>query len=224
MPGLRRKGVARLFIKMNNTRHYITTLSWTTRVMSVALCCVILLVACSGKKTEVADGYENVDSMPSMYTRDVNTLISDSGVTRYRIETPLWYMYEGETTDEPYWYFPEGIYVEQFDTLFATETLIEGDTAIYYKKPQIWRLDGNVHIENAEGKEFYTQQLFWDQGAREIYSDSAIRIVDGEEVIEGIGFKSNEQITKYVILKTTGIFTVERQSVQPDTLASDTLQ
>ena len=68
------------------------------------------------------------------------------------------------------------------------------------------------------------QQLFWDQGAREIYSDSAIRIVDGEEVIEGIGFKSNEQITKYVILKTTGIFTVERQSVQPDTVASDTLR
>jgi hypothetical protein len=81
-----------------------------------------------------------------------------------------------------------------------------------------------VHIQNAEGKEFYTQQLYWDQGERAIYSDSAIRIVDGEEVIEGIGFKSNEQITKYVILKTTGIFTVERQPEQSDTIATGTIQ
>ena len=93
-----------------------------------------------------------------------------------------------------------------------------------YKKPQIWQLDGNVHIENIEGKKFYTQQLFWDQAAREIYSDSAIQIIDGEEVIEGVGFRSNEQITKYVILRTTGIFTVERQQEQPDTTSLDTIQ
>ena len=101
--------------------------------------------------------------------------------------------------------------------------MIEGDTAIYYKKPQLWRLDGNVHIENVEGKKFDTQQLFWDQKSRQIYSDSAIRIMDGEEVIEGVGFRSNEQITKYVILRTTGIFTIERDTVQPDTMAVDTI-
>ena len=208
--------------KMKLEKPYIVVFSWVTRVMSVALCCIMLLAACSGGKTEVVEGYENVDTLPSMYTCDVNTLISDSGITRYRIEAPLWYMYEGENTEEPYWYFPQGIYVEQFDTLFVTETMIEGDTAIYYKKPQKWRLTGNVHIENTEGKKFYTQQLYWDQKAREIYSDSAIRIIDGEEVIEGVGFKSNEQITKYVILRTTGIFTVKREPDQPDTTTVDT--
>lgn len=208
--------------KMRFREAYTADFLWLTRLSSVALCCMLLLVACSGNKTEVVEGYENVDSLPSMYTCDVNTLISDSGVTRYRIEAPLWYMYEGENTQDPYWYFPQGIYVEQFDTLFVTETMIEGDTAIYYKKPQKWLLSGNVHIENAEGKKFYTQQLYWDQQAREIYSDSAIRIVDGEEVIEGVGFKSNEQITKYVILRTTGIFTVKREPDQPDTIEVDT--
>ena len=32
--------------------------------------------------------------VPTMMTRNVETLISDSGVTRYRINTPLWYMYD----------------------------------------------------------------------------------------------------------------------------------
>ena len=192
------------------------------RTMSVLLCGAILLAACSSKKTDVAVDATNVDSMPSMYTRNVNTLISDSGITRYRIEAEEWLMYE-QNEDSAYWYFPEGIYVEQFDSTFAAETIIQGDTATFYKKDQIWRLDRNVHIENIEGRQFDTQQLFWDQKKRIIYSDSAIRITTDKEVIEGLGFMSNEQITKYTILRTTGIFTIERDTTATpnDTTATD---
>lgn len=192
------------------------------RTMSVLLCGAILLAACSSKKTDVAVDATNVDSMPSMYTRDVNTLISDSGITRYRIEAEEWLMYE-QNEDSAYWYFPKGIYVEQFDSIFAAETIIQGDTATFYKKDQIWRLDRNVHIENIEGRRFDTQQLFWDQKKRIIYSDSAIRITTDKEVIEGLGFMSNEQITKYTILRTTGIFTIERDTTATpnDTTAAD---
>lgn len=192
------------------------------RTMSVLLCGAILLAACSSKKTDVAVDATNVDSMPSMYTRNVNTLISDSGITRYRIEAEEWLMYE-QNEDSAYWYFPKGIYVEQFDSTFAAETIIQGDTATFYKKDQIWRLDRNVHIENVEGRRFDTQQLFWDQKKRIIYSDSAIRITTDKEVIEGLGFMSNEQITKYTILRTTGIFTIERDTTATpnDTTATD---
>lgn len=195
-----------------------------TKILSIVLCGMILLAACSSKKTEVAEGVNNVDSMPSLYTRDVNTLISDSGITRYRIEADVWYMYEKEE-ENAYWYFPEGIYVEQFDSTFNAETIIMGDTATFYKKSQIWRLDRNVHIENIEGRKFDTHQLFWDQKKRIIYSDSAIRITTGEEVIEGLGFISNEQITKYTILRTTGIFTVERDTAatSQDSVATETV-
>ena len=43
--------------------------------------------------------------IPTMLTRDVETLISDSGVTRYRIVTPIWYVYD--EVEEPYWRFPD---------------------------------------------------------------------------------------------------------------------
>lgn len=196
---------------MNCTEKSSRELGSVARVLSVVLCGMILFAACSGKKTDVAHDVTDITAMPTMYTRDVNTYVSDSGVTRYHIEAPLWYMYEQDEATA-YWYFPEGIYVEQFDTLFNTETSIEGDTATYFKKDQIWRLDRNVHIENAEGTQFDTHQLFWDQKKRTIYSDVAIRITTDEEVIEGRGFISNEQITKYTILHTTGIFTVERDT------------
>lgn len=188
--------------------------------VAVCLCFLVLSVSCSDGETDVVDGYEDISELPTLYTRDVVTLISDSGVTRYRIEAPSWYMYDN--TPEPYWYFPDGLKVEQFDTLFVTETFIQGDTATYYKNRQLWQLDRNVHIENAEGRVFDTQQLFWDQKERKIYSDSAIRITSEGEIIEGLGFVSNEQITKYAILQTKGIFTVKTDTVRRDSVTVDT--
>lgn len=190
-----------------------------THAASILLCAAILFAACSGKKSEISVDAVDVSAMPSLYTKDVNTLISDSGITRYRIEAKEWYMYDTDG-DSAYWYFPQGIYVEQFDSTFTPETIIKGDTATYYETRQIWRLDKNVHIENIEGRKFDTQQLFWDQKKRVIYSDSAIRITTDKEVIEGLGFVSNEQITKYTIQRTTGIFTVERDTTRHDSDAA----
>ena len=53
----------------------------------------------------VTTGSVDPSRTPTMLTRDVETLISDSGVTRYRIVTPLWYVYD--ETPEPFWLFPD---------------------------------------------------------------------------------------------------------------------
>ena len=99
--------------------------------------------------------------VPTMMTRDVETLISDSGVTRYRINTPVWYMYD--EVQEPYWKFPEGLKLVKFDNFFRTEATVDADSATYFKNKQVWRLDGNVNISNVMNEKFLTQQLYWDQ-------------------------------------------------------------
>ena len=67
--------------------------------------------ACSEEKHEyVANAGERT---PTMCTTDVNTFVSDSGYTRYKIETPLWVMYED--AEDPYWHFPDGLHLLQFD-------------------------------------------------------------------------------------------------------------
>ncbi len=99
--------------------------------------------------------------IPTMLTRDVETLISDSGVTRYRIVTPIWYVYD--EVEEPYWRFPEGLNLNKYDNFFRTEATVRADSAIYLKRKQTWQLDGNVSISNVMNEKFLTQQLFWDQ-------------------------------------------------------------
>ena len=70
--------------------------------------------------------------IPTMMTRDVETLISDSGVTRYRITTPVWYVYD--EVEEPYWKFPEGLNLDKFDNFFRTEATVRADSARYMKR------------------------------------------------------------------------------------------
>lgn len=142
--------------------------------------------------------------MPTMLTRNVQTLISDSGITRYRMTAPVWYVYE--ETDVPRWRFPKGLYLEKYDPLFRKEATIRADSATYYKGQQLWRLDGNVDIANVKGEKFLTNQLFWSQRDRTVYSDSFIHIEQPTRVLEGYGFNSDEQMTRYTIRRVQGIF------------------
>ena len=147
-------------------------------------------------------------------------MISDSGITRYRIKAKEWLMFEN--AKEPYWLFPQGIYVEKFDENFHVDAFIMGDSAIFYKYKQLWELRGNVKMANLQDERFFTELLFWDQKKREIYSDSAIHIEKVDRIIEGIGFVSNEPMTQYTIRRTTGIFPMkspaEEQRGESDSL------
>ena len=141
---------------------------------------------------------------PTMVTRNVETLISDSGVVRYRIKTPVWYVYD--ETDEPCWKFPDGLQLDKFDNFFRREAEVRSDSATYFKDRQLWRLDGNVDISNVMNERFLTQQLYWDQRQHKLYSDSFIHIETTDKVLEGYGFDSNEQLTRYSIRRVAGIF------------------
>lgn len=70
----------------------------------------------------MADAITERDSLPVMDTRGVTTLISDSGVTRYRVNTEEWLIFDKKKPS--YWAFEKGIYLEQFDSLFHIDASI----------------------------------------------------------------------------------------------------
>lgn len=144
--------------------------------------------------------------MPSMSTVNVATLISDSGITQYKIVSPLWNVYD--EVDTPYWNFPKGIYLQKFDRKFNVIASVAADSAKFFRLQNLWKLDGNVELKKEPGELFLTQQLFWDQRRNRLYSDSFIHIETPERMLEGHGFESNDRLTKYSIRRPTGIFPV----------------
>ena len=110
---------------------------------------LLLLSSCGGKQKAMGEAITERDSLPVMTTLGVTTLISDSGVTRYRVNTEEWMMYDRKKPS--YWAFEKGVYMEQFDSIFNVEASIKADTAYYYDKERLWKLIGNVDIQNRKG-------------------------------------------------------------------------
>lgn len=175
---------------------------------SILMVLAMFLSAC-GHKKDVRSALELPprEELPVLQTDSVSTLISDSGITRYRIEAPQWLIYD--KTQSPCQEFPEGIYLEQFDIDLSVQASLRADYAHYDEQAQLWTLRGHVHALNFKGEQFDTEELKWDQQEHRVYSDTFIHITREVSIIEGVGFESNEQMTKYTILNPTGVFPIK---------------
>ena len=189
-------------------------LSKTKRQDITATCVVVVMsllcmVSCWGDTKDIVVVSFDPETSYTLKTTDLTTLISDSGITRYRVKAEEVLMFD--KAKEPYWYFPKGLYLEKFDTLFHVEASVKADTAYNYEKKGLWKLVGNVKVESLEGKKFETSLLFWDRKKEKIYSDQYIRIEEADKIITGIGFESNQDMTKYDIFNSQGVFPVKEE-------------
>ncbi|MDO4191349.1 MAG: LPS export ABC transporter periplasmic protein LptC [Bacteroidales bacterium] len=184
----------------------------TVFVMVAMLFCV---VSCKKKVHEYTDSVENRALTPTLRATDVMTTVSDSGITRYRLTTPLWEIYEH--AEEPYWAFSQGLHFDRFDPNFNVDAQIDCDRATYWSVKKLWHLEGNVKCTNLEGERFETPELYWDQNLERIYSDSVIVIYKQDLKITGKGFESNQTLTNYRILLPQGIIPINTDEEEETT-------
>ena len=177
----------------------------------MAVVMLLFFSACLGNRKQLGGAVTNRDALPALETHDVTTLVSDSGVIRYRITTPLWLVFDKLNPSR--WSFEQGVYLENFDENNDVQAEIKSDTAYYYDKKKLWELRGHVEIKNLQGERFNTELLFWDQDAQKVYSDQFIRIEQIDRIITGHGFDSNQQFTVYTIHKPEGIFYVDEDKM-----------
>ncbi len=176
------------------------------------LVCLFVASGCKEERKIDVAARLNPSKMPTMTTKNVATFISDSGVVQYKVVAPIWKVFQ--EADTPYWDFPEGLYLQKFDPYFHVVASVAADSAKFFSDRKLWRLDGHVEMTKAPKDLFQTEQLFWDQRNRKIYSDSFIHIETETHVLEGLGFESDEKLTSYRIIKPQGIFPVNRQDFQ----------
>ena len=179
----------------------------------------ICFVACQEQVEHTAPAILARDSVAMMTSYGVNTLISDSGVMKYRIVTERW---EVNTSKNPSrWIFEKGILLEQFDEKFHVNSYIQSDTAYYYDQQKIWKLYGRVRILTKDGLKFTSEQLTWDQNKHELSSNVFSKLVTPERTLQGSHFWSDEKMTRYFVSNSKGSF--EKGDVagtQSDTISS----
>lgn len=199
----------------HNKKHILKTAVYI--ILSLVVCS-LAFASCEEQKEHTAPAIYDRDSVSVMTSYGVNTLISDSGVIKYRIVTERW---EVNTVRNPSrWIFDKGVFFEQFDEKFHVQSYIQCDTAYYYDQKKLWELRSRVSILTKDGLRFTSNQLFWNQATHELYSDVPSRLVTPERTLEGTYFRSDERMTKYYVSNSRGSFEKADIAGKGDTIAS----
>lgn len=173
-------------------------------LLSLSLTLSSVFVSCDKPVEHTAPAVNDADSLPMMVSYGVNTLISDSGVIKYRIVAERWEVNQNKKPSR--WYFDKGLFLEQFDEKFHVETYIQCDTAYYYDQQRLWELRSRVRILTKDGLRFSSEQLYWDEIRHELYSYKFSRLVTPERTLQGTYFRSDEKMTKYYVSNSKGSF------------------
>lgn len=181
----------------------------------------ILLSACSDNRKHFAKAVTDRDSLPSLDTKGITTLISDSGVVQYKVTAEEWKIFD--RTQPPYWAFEKGVHLQKFDSAMKVEANVRCDTAYYYTSQDLWKLIGKVSIINTNGEKFFSHILYWDKGNNSVYSDEHIEIHQPDKIIYGQGFNADQRFIDWTIRQIEGIIYVDKEKLEQDSIASDTL-
>lgn len=163
-----------------------------------------LFLACQEGKEHTASAIYPRDSVAVMTSYGVNTLISDSGVIKYRIVAESWEV--NQVKNPSRWIFEKGLFLEQFNEKFHVEAYIQCDTAFYFDQKKMWELRGRVRIRTIDGLRFFSEELFWDQNKHELYSYKYSRLITPDREMEGTYFLSDEHMRHYTISNSKGSF------------------
>ncbi len=147
--------------------------------------------------------------------RDVEIMYSDSAIVRVIIKSPVMkrYLERQQPIDE----FPEGILVEFLDEHKNVSSWLEADYAIRKESEKKVYVENNVVLYNKKNDKLETDELIWDEGKREIYTDKFVRITQPErgDTSFGFGLFANQEFTRFEIRrKFSAIKSIEDLDVE----------
>lgn len=164
----------------------------------------ILLISCS---SEAETEEQDLETLMTQQSDSLTIISSENGQKDYRFETPLLERYE--LAKEPYMEFRKGINIVTYDSLGQVETSLIADYAINFENQKLWEAKGNVVAKNANGQILETQQLFWNQKTKKVYSNVDSKVTQNDDVIVGVGFESDESMEDFTFRKPKGKLLVD---------------
>jgi LPS export ABC transporter protein LptC len=158
---------------------------------------------------EVVKIFSDPQMSPDMSMNNFETIYSDSAKVKARLTAPLLNRYDAD--NKKYSEFPKGMHVYFYNDSLIVNAEIVAKYAINYDKTKIWEARNDVVVTNLKGEKLNTEQLFWDQNKKIIYTKKYCRITttDGNQHIGENGMEANEKFDNWKLLGATGSFSVK---------------
>ena len=162
------------------------------RICTLFCALLCLLAACGNDLAEVEKLVSKFDTTVET-AKDVEILYSDSAQVRVRIAGPTMLNYADRR--EPRQEFPDGVAVDFFGPNGEITSRLTAQYGVRYQsKGQVMARDSVVWKSNASEK-LETEELFWDERTKKIYTNKFVVITRPDEIIYGHGFEANQDFS-----------------------------
>ena len=142
---------------------------------------------------------------PLSEAENVEMFYSEKDQIKIKMNAPV--LFEFKNGDRE---FPKGVEMEFYDESGKLESTLKANHAFYLKDENLWRGRGNVEVKNvAKNEQLNTEELFWKQADKKIYTDKFVTIRMQGDVIYGEGLEAKEDLSEYTINQIRGQFLVE---------------
>ena len=176
------------------------------RVFVALLIISIVLTGCKKNNLQKINYFPNIDNAPDVQILDLNSLYYTDKKLKINIIAPEndFYM---KNRKNPRMEFPRGLTAIFYNDKLQPISTIKADFAIYYQKLKLWKISGNVEVQNQSGARLRTQELYYDENQQKIFSIKFVEVYDTSgSVIRGKnGFVSNLQFTDYQFRNVDGL-------------------
>jgi LPS export ABC transporter protein LptC len=165
----------------------------------------IFLLSCEDNFQEI----QNINSkniLPIGITENLKLIYTDSA----KVKAILYSDLNKDFTNQsfPYSEFPEGVKITFYDN-DLNETIVTSDYAITYNKTNIVNLIGNVVINNFDGSELKTKQLYWDPEQEWLFTEEKFSFKNTDYDIIASRLDANRSFTIFNTGKLDGKVLVE---------------
>ena len=170
------------------------------KAFAIAMFCGLMALSCTPTETAQPVEYHG----PLKQAENVEMYYAEKDLIKVKMVAQK--VFEFENGDRE---FPEGIYLEFFDEAGKVTSTLRANSAYYFSEEGKWRGRGKVEIVNIEKKEqLNTEELFWKQDTKRIFTDKFVTIKLESEVIYGTGLEAAQDLSEYTIKNPEGEFEV----------------
>ncbi|UOE48598.1 LPS export ABC transporter periplasmic protein LptC [Mucilaginibacter sp. SMC90] len=183
-----------------------------------ALCLLLLPLAafissCENDLKKVRELSANEVDTVAQRSTGLDLIMSDSTKVEIHLTAPLMIEYQ---IKKPYKIMPKGVKIDYYDRAtgqFAGDII--ADTGINREQEKLIEFHGNVVATNAKGETFKSNELFWDQVTKRVYSNKPVQAtLSGGNVMNGDTFESDDKLLNPSFKSSTGIFHVDEKATQ----------
>jgi len=137
---------------------------------------------------------------PMVRSENLNTVYSDSGKTKMRLEAPVQVEFSDGNQE-----YEKGLTVTFYKMDTIRQSYLKADFVHFNKQQDLYTAIGHVVLEDLiKHEKLNTEKLHWSRSEGRVFNNEFVEITTPTQILKGKGLTAKQDFTSYTILEPEG--------------------